>query len=881
LSLLDDARGSIRVWDNSNNYICAKPKSVKVRQPIGEYWTAECVIPFEEAERISGSGFDISIGTTVDIWLGRGDTLHQVFSGRVGPIRKRMEGHGEYNIEFEARNKGELLNFYYWSGFKEDTITNVIKDVVSGISDITTNHVQIASTSVRIKVEEPRPVYEVLKDICDQQDWIFFVDNDGDLWAFERGYHTSSEDLSDVEKYEIEYVEDPDRIINYQAVYGERNKTKGGDSEWTEDVDSSTAYWECTGQSGATTSVVAFSDALSPDNKVGAGSSVIRGRVSAANLEGPTLTLTFREGTATPIDLSLFGTLQFSILYRFLDTERDNEESLQLRIQFITSEGNYYEYVVEIPGVNIKRRVFHTATLYEHFYGWHQYRLNFNILKGSEVTVVGQPDFSSISQVKFTVTSPLPDNSSVVDLMIDNMQFINGLHFGESSDATSISQYGRRDGKIIYDRALRSDTACQNIADKIVSMYKDPIYTFESISTSGIFNLIPGYQLTISITDWRDTIGPSTVIISEIEHVLDGKDLRTNLRLSSKYIPSLEMLLAGLSRDVDKLEKENLKEDIPDTGLFRYGPPGLDAGDIDLSPVGHDNLIRNPYFLVPDRIYLPNAVVPAQWTPSTVPYGVSYISTTEGKIGGQCLYFTDGKTMNSWDFPVLPKEASEDPEFYRVALWSKSEQSTGASLDVNLVYFRGDGTTGTIHVWDPFEGDGNWNFRETIVQMNTAAVSAFLSLHVNPGYGFYIDDVWVSRISWVQDTITPASFPGTYSSNSLSYEQVLAHTIEVGTITVTDMYWINTITYEHRVTSPGTGYCRVRIWEGGNSRWNDVNIFTNTTPQAYTISPNYIGEWNDDLIITFELAVEASEYSAQIENIEIVSRYRSAMKNWA
>ena len=557
MSLLDDARGSIRVWDNSNNYICAKLKSVKVRQPIGEYWTAECVIPFEEAERISGSGFDISIGTTVDIWLGRGDTLHQVFSGRVGPIRKRMEGHGEYNIEFEARNKGELLNYYYWSGFKEDTITNVIKEIVSDIPGITTNHVQNSSTSVRIKIEEPRPVYEVLSDVCEEQDWIFFVDNSGDLWAFERGYHTSTEDLSDVEKYEIEYVEDPDRIINYQAVFGERNKVLGGDSEWTESVDSSTALWECTGQSGATTFVSAVSDAISPDNKVGYGSKVIRGRVSAADIEGPSLTITFREGgDPTPIDLSLFGTLQFSVLYRFLDSDRDNEESLQLQVQFITSEGNYYEYVIEIPGVNIKRRIFHSASLYEHFYGWHQYRLNFNILKGTEVNLYGQPNFSSISKIKFTVTSPLPDGASNIDLMIDNMQFINGLHFGESSDSTSINTYGRRDGKIIYNKALRSDTACQNIADKIVDMYKDPVYSFEYISTSGVFTLTPGYELTLSFSDWRDDIGPVTVILTEIEHILDKKDLRTNLNLSSKYVPSLEMLLAGITRDVDKLEKE-------------------------------------------------------------------------------------------------------------------------------------------------------------------------------------------------------------------------------------------------------------------------------------------------------------------------------------
>jgi len=601
----------------------------------------------------------------------------------------------------------------------------VIKEVVSTVPGITTNHVQATSTETRIKVEEPRTVYDILDDICSQNDWIFFVDNSGDLWAFQRGYYTTSEDLSNVEIYEMEYVEDPDHIINYQAVFGERDKILGGDSDWTEDIDCDTCLWEVSGQSGSTTSISLVSDAISPDDKVGYGTYAIRGRVSDADIEGPSLTITFREGgTATSLDLSYFGTLEFSVLYRFLSMIKNSEESLRLQIQFITSTDNYYQYVVEVPGVDIKKRCWNAGIIYDHFYGWHRYKMNFNILKGSEVEIVGTPTFESISKIKFTVLSPLPTQTGNVDLYIDYLQFTNGLHFGESSDTTSINTYGRRDGKIVYDKSLESDTACQNIADKIVQTYKDPIYSFEYISTSGIFSLTPGYEMELYLSDWRD-----------------NRDLRTNLSLSSRYVPSLERILAGITRDVDRLTKEDLIENIPDTGLFRYGPPGLDPSDIDDTPFGHDNVIRNPYFLITDRLYEPNAVVPAQWSPNTVPVGAEYISTTEGKVGGQCLHITNGVTISSWYFPVLPRDVSEDPDFYRVGLWTKSEQSTGASLDVNLVYFTGSGVAATINVWDPFEGDGTWQYKETIVPMNKNAVGAFLELGVNTGHGYYVDDV--------------------------------------------------------------------------------------------------------------------------------------------
>jgi len=102
----------------------------------------------------------------------------------------------------------------------------------------------------------------------------------------------------------------------------------------------------------------------------------------------------------------------------------------------------------------------------------------------------------------------------------------------------------------------------------------------------------------------------------------------------------------------------------------------------------------------------------------------------------------------------------------------------------------------------------------------------------------------------------------------------------VSELTNADMFWIGEISYDYRVTSPGTGYCRVRILEDGVSKWNDVNIFTNTVTETRTLQPDYIGNFNKDLQITFELAVDAEEYNAEISNISIESRYRSATKVW-
>ncbi len=897
MSILDPGRGSIRIWRTNGTYFCGTISEAEVELGLNEHWTSNMIMDYEQFSN-APSADSIDIGQTVDLWLGRGTSLHKVFSGKIGPIREEIEGKTPRWYEFEARGWGEVLSHSYFWGKTIATIDKCIKYIVEELvpGTITWNHVYTSNKTIVLEEKEPMSMQDVLTRVCDDNEWVFYVDNDRDLWAFPPGQYVSPENFEN-DIVALTFLKDPDQIINAQRVIGAREAEKGSDTEWTEDDDNSSCTWSSDGDvvSGG------YSDVKTPDSQHGAGSKVIKTVKADASSVGPYLEILFEDaGSPKAVDLSYFGTLQFAIAYGF-DKIGRSDEVMNMEIRFYSSDTEYYYCYLEIPGIDAVR-IGHQLDAYRNQYGWHMYLLNFNCRRQRDVEMktTGEPKWQNVKKVRFIVVSPLPSATGPTPfkkawLSIDNMEFKNGYYYGWDQDAASVSKYGKREGKPVFKEDLKSDANCDELAQTLVDAYKDPLKVFErleGIQVYPITDIAPGYEATITVEDREGDVGPATVMVRSIRYELDEDSLlRSDFELSNRYIPTLEKIIADATRDIQRLKFRDLFEEVPDTGIFKFGPPFLDFGDIDRSPEGFGNLIYNPGFDIQDRFWAPEADVPAAWIPSTVPTGADF-RVTGAKIGEYRLHFWDGQHFSSWLFPVRWRELGESKDEYRFAIWVQQEH-VASSLKVELILARaGEGYVKTIDVldWYSWGNTDTWHKVEEFVTMPYSINSGYVRYSVNPNYGLYLDDSWFSRVNFDDESFKEDA----QSIDIQSYETGLdANWKYVRTFTFEEMgpdkwekYDMETIGFEISPYDPldsVTIYGKYEMYRNGTSiafGWGSTTPISDQWYQVYFVDAN---DWQYGDSIDVKFAVRSSDGSScrgEIRNCEVIYDYRKYIKTW-
>ena len=224
MTLLPTPAGSAD-FSFAGNTISAILSDFTVTKQINEYFKSDMRIDFTYNQWIEDyESFSIDIANTINLYanIDGGTVWTRLFSGKVGPVKKKIDGQTPRWYDIEARGWGEILSQKNFSGYTVDTIHNIIDWIVEDLvpGTLTTNHVATGpSSSITI---DQFDVYKIdaLKDVCDRNDWMFFVDDDRDLWAFPIGQHSLDASNFNQKLYNLEYSKDPDRIINLQKVVG-------------------------------------------------------------------------------------------------------------------------------------------------------------------------------------------------------------------------------------------------------------------------------------------------------------------------------------------------------------------------------------------------------------------------------------------------------------------------------------------------------------------------------------------------------------------------------------------------------------------------------------------------------------------------------------
>lgn len=832
MTLLQEGRGKIEiVYPNST--ISLKALEAEVDLAVNSIFEASFKCLKDEVDYWRDQGKEIDIGNTINIYLGRGSSLTNVFSGRIKSIEEELSGHEPREISFTAEGWGSLLKYRTLTGRRRDTGSNLLSWIIED-TGITGNH--IASTGRTLTFQEQEVSrWDAVEEIASKLGWLFYVDNSKDLWVFPRDQYVTSESFQHV-SYSGKYVKNSDKIINVQKVVGARLKTLGSDQMYTETVSSSEHEWVGSNTPYAT------SDVKSPDSRVGAGSNVIRVDGSVSN--PPWLELKFKEnGSYKPLDLSRFGSLSFSYCYRVF-TSAYLGDSMDLRIDMKTSDTDYFSSTLSLSGVQTNILGWNQPLGY--FYGWNRLDFNFNLMKAPDQTVevVGNPSYDKISSIRIQPVSPIPDQAVSLDFSVDNLYFTNGYFYGSDSDENSISKYGVREGPVIVDSSIYSDVEADELADLIVSLYKDPIEVLEDVETYGKTSFILGYRATIPIADYNLVLN-----VERIRHRLKGFDLRTTFDFSSVHIPTVETIIRGLSRKMEKQERSPLT--VPDLGLFKLGPPLLDFSDVERVPYQMENLIYNPSFEVRDRYWAPEADVPACWIPSLDPaYGESF-RDSDSVHGFKSLRITGGRKFTSWLFPVR-KTSESDRDYYFYSFYAKSI-SGSSNVSLELILYDATGSSSTLNL-ESGGSSTSWQQITGFLLMPSGKVSGALRIGAPIGETKLVDDVWFSRCNYVRTPFTDYD-PSQYNTSSTSPELLKSYSYPNTFNTHT---YLGTVSAQFRINQldSQTAYLKIAVYKDGllyaqdtfsedQGYWRDVSLTVNNTfPLGSSIDVRFYGWLN-------------------------------------
>ena len=457
---------------------------------------------------------EVKLGDEVEAYIN--GTL--VFKGKVIRVRKSVEGPRAY-ITVEAVDFTELLRYPAEPKLYEGLIHEVILALVKPLTDagvLTTNNVETSSKRASIDLSN-RPettILDALRELCNREDvnYVFFVDFNKDLHAFERGSRTSGQKL-DILRYDVE--EDITLVINDCTVLGVREKYVPTEGDLCESPDG----W----------AVIYGSAELSTDTEnVKSGSSSIKVHKTTADV------VRIKKALDSPLDLSA-GPEGPKWLEFYFKWSLPEFYVAHATIWLCTDDENRFERAGVLRGKD--------GAIW-----------GIEDESGGESPVVvpvddkwfavGNPDWKNINAIVFAVNftkrggfppgrePPRPDGVPLeefpeeVDFWIDGLRFGGFRYRGHYEDAGSIAKYGRKT-LVIKDPSIRSDDEAYELAKKIVDARKEAPLVINSLEALGNAALSRGEQIHIETADFVGDF-----IMEEIVHRFERGRFTTELRVS-------------------------------------------------------------------------------------------------------------------------------------------------------------------------------------------------------------------------------------------------------------------------------------------------------------------------------------------------------------
>ena len=494
---------------------------------------------------------EVKLGDEVEAYIN--GTL--VFKGKIVRVRKTVEGPKAY-ITIEAVDFTDLLRYPAEPKLYEGLVHEVILALVKPLTDagvLTTNNVETSSKKVGIDLSN-RPeatILDALRELCGREDvnYVFFVDSNKDLHAFERGSRTSDQRL-DILRYDVE--EDITLVVNDCTVLGAQEKYVPVEGDLCESLDG----W----------AVIYGSAELSADTEnVKCGSSSIKVHKTTADV------VRVKRALDSPLDLSTGPDEPVKWLEFYFKWSLPELYVAHATIWLCTDDENRFERAGVLRGKD-------GAV-------W-----GVEDESGGESPIVvpiddnwfavGNPDWRNINAIVLTVNFtrsggyppgrepprpdgvPLEEFPEIVDFWIDGLRF-GGLRYkGHYEDVSSIAKYGRRT-LVIKDPSIKSDDEAYELAKEIVETRKEAPLVINSLEALGNAALGRGEQIHIETADFVGDF-----VMEEIMHRFEKGYFTTELRVSGygKGLRRIEEAIISPAEVPEKLKappKPNIPRTLP------------------------------------------------------------------------------------------------------------------------------------------------------------------------------------------------------------------------------------------------------------------------------------------------------------------------------
>lgn len=442
----------------------------------------------------------ITEGNLVSIHIGEiGSSLTKVFSGEVRRVRKtREEGESIYYVE-GVNGAGSMQYRHTDNTYTNENARTVILDLISElVTDglISSDYTHIAACSTNINYTTGNEsVLDSIKNISEQVGYDFYVDPDNELHWFERNSIASGITVNEEEVEDLEYYSEVDNIVNDFTVLGDEYNIPENDA-WCESL---TDWYLVT---GATIELMGRKETpLTPRTGIYS--------IVCSNVSSDVDTLALRR--VINMDLSTVYA-PTRLCFQIGPAVQDGNVT-RLRVKLRTNSSNYFYYDL-------------TDVFEEDPRTWRKFAVD---ISDPNWIKYGSPDLSDIEDIVFEVTI---DVAQKWGFFVDDVHFEGAKYHGYSEDASSKSTWNKRTAPNILDRNIKSNEEAQEIADRVVSEFKEPKVVFSNIRlTQGNETLVPGETFTVQVPELPS--GSVTKKILQVSQRFDEGKLDTILTLEN------------------------------------------------------------------------------------------------------------------------------------------------------------------------------------------------------------------------------------------------------------------------------------------------------------------------------------------------------------
>jgi len=609
-------------------------------------------------------------GAGIELFKGRIRDIGQVYTGEFkGQAERYIEavGYG-YSLQRNIYKRKISANDPR-SQFETLAVEAVNAGLIKGYNIAPKIHVR------QKPIDGNREYWDMFRQIAEDSDWDFYVDNKGTLHAFPRGENVYPNVIKypDFNMFEVQYNFDMSNIINTIQIWGRSTIQIGSDAEYTESL----ANWS--GDNLKTISGIVGTYAIY-SYKLGSNPYLER-----------TLNIDVRHG----------GRLHFRCSLCVEDPVGRTPPSCSIEIIFYSSETAYFSNTIGIPGGQYRRaRYLHGR---EYAVDWVENHFGFNLYDPTGWSEYNNPDWSTINKVRFRLVAPVPKHTlDKAELVIDDL-FVDSIYdVRQIADTISISKYGLYEGKIKRKEDMTGDEA-EILGSIIINMYKEPRTMIENIRIENGWDINLGDRVTIEI--YNNTLVGE---VRGIEYTFDGKALDTRFDIAERKLPSPELmfktmyyLISYAGFTLEELRKHYMYETYIDTGV----------GLLDLRRVKEEFPLESAFewkhwdLLVLDRIRTTGV--------TEISVGANYMKVRKDIDGVSPDAYWYHKEVPSLRYPILwklfysfknmPQGTIQDTAYF---FGSQISAESDGTIDViGGFYFYNDTLSGSIIVYG--EGVGS------------------------------------------------------------------------------------------------------------------------------------------------------------------------------